>query len=492
MKGNKKQMQFLTVCISIVLLLLSACGKTEESVEVVADAAEVEAENEIEEPAAIEEEEGKEEEDVPEEIEEEKPLAVISYSEENKLKFCKDIDLTIQGTRADINNEDDIEQVDAEWIIKSIDISEPENGFQTITIQHECIGYLWTDQSNRFLFNISMPSARYCDLNTGKCFPTIIMSEDGKMGYQTMVEWDGLAVEIDYTEGVEWNDGTEWTPDGKGGYTLPSTMCITDTFVVSESYEGLGMILSPLTLDTMSDKSYGVHDEQEFYIHEILAADEGSVLFDMMDIYKILKEDSVADDESNKENSAMNTENPKENSTITNNSSTTPKQDDKKEQQSTHTHSYTSSVTKNPTCTEEGVRTYTCSCGNSYVESIPAAGHQWITTTETISHPSTGHFETVTETTYSCMNMNVCGYNRYGTWEEFEAHCKASEEAWEAAHADFEWDGTSEQVLHEMSTLCTTDGFIQRKETKETWIVDSEGCEETVTVNKCSVCGINQ
>lgn len=88
--------------------------------------------------------------------------------------------------------------------------------------------------------------------------------------------------------------------------------------------------------------------------------------------------------------------------------------------------------------------------------------------------------------------MNVCGYNRYGTWEEFEAHCKASEEAWEAAHADFEWDGTSEQVLYEMGTLCTTDGFIQRKETKETWIVDSEGWEETVTVNKCSVCGINQ
>lgn len=193
-----------------------------------ADAAEVEveAEPEIEEPDTVDigEEEGKEEEAETEETEEEKPLAV-PYAEEKKLEFCRDTALTIQGTRADINNEDDIEQVDAEWIIKSIDISEPENGYKTITIQHECTGYLWTDQSSRFLFNISMPSARYCDLNSGKCFPTIILSEDGKMGYQTMVEWDGQSFEIDYTEGVEWNDGTEWTPDGKGGYILPSTMC---------------------------------------------------------------------------------------------------------------------------------------------------------------------------------------------------------------------------------------------------------------------------
>lgn len=47
-----------------------------------------------------------------------------------------------------------------------------------------------------------------------------------------------------------------------------------------------------------------------------------------------------------------------------------------------HTHSYTSSVTKQPTCCEAGVRTYTCSCGNSYTESIPATGnHNWVAQT---------------------------------------------------------------------------------------------------------------
>lgn len=31
-----------------------------------------------------------------------------------------------------------------------------------------------------------------------------------------------------------------------------------------------------------------------------------------------------------------------------------------------HTHSYTSKITKNPTCKESGIRTYTCSCGSNY------------------------------------------------------------------------------------------------------------------------------
>lgn len=52
---------------------------------------------------------------------------------------------------------------------------------------------------------------------------------------------------------------------------------------------------------------------------------------------------------------------------------------------SEHTHSYVSSVTKSPTCTEDGVRTYTCSCGDSYTEKISATGHE----TEHVEIPST-------------------------------------------------------------------------------------------------------
>lgn len=42
-----------------------------------------------------------------------------------------------------------------------------------------------------------------------------------------------------------------------------------------------------------------------------------------------------------------------------------------------HTHSYTSSITKAATCTEKGERTFTCICGNSYIEPIPTIGHDF-------------------------------------------------------------------------------------------------------------------
>ena len=42
---------------------------------------------------------------------------------------------------------------------------------------------------------------------------------------------------------------------------------------------------------------------------------------------------------------------------------------------SIHTHSYTSSITTQPSCGVPGVRTYRCSCGNSYTETIPALTH---------------------------------------------------------------------------------------------------------------------
>ena len=42
-----------------------------------------------------------------------------------------------------------------------------------------------------------------------------------------------------------------------------------------------------------------------------------------------------------------------------------------------HTHSYTSEVTKDATCSETGTITYTCKCGDAYKEDIAALGHQY-------------------------------------------------------------------------------------------------------------------
>ena len=41
-----------------------------------------------------------------------------------------------------------------------------------------------------------------------------------------------------------------------------------------------------------------------------------------------------------------------------------------------HTHSYVSAVTKDPTCSATGIRSYTCTCGSSYTETIDKIPHQ--------------------------------------------------------------------------------------------------------------------
>ena len=45
---------------------------------------------------------------------------------------------------------------------------------------------------------------------------------------------------------------------------------------------------------------------------------------------------------------------------------------------SSHVHTWDSgTVTKKPTCTEPGIKTYKCSCGETRTETIPALGHKW-------------------------------------------------------------------------------------------------------------------
>jgi len=58
-----------------------------------------------------------------------------------------------------------------------------------------------------------------------------------------------------------------------------------------------------------------------------------------------------------------------------------------------HTHSYTEKITKNPTCTESGTKTFTCSCGTSYTETVSATGHSYgawtVTKNATVSEEGT-------------------------------------------------------------------------------------------------------
>ncbi len=67
-------------------------------------------------------------------------------------------------------------------------------------------------------------------------------------------------------------------------------------------------------------------------------------------------------------------------------------------------HQYTSSITKEPTCAEEGETTYTCSvCGDTYTESIAKSNeHQY---TSKVTKEAT--YAEIGKKHYSCL---ICGY----------------------------------------------------------------------------------
>ncbi len=84
-----------------------------------------------------------------------------------------------------------------------------------------------------------------------------------------------------------------------------------------------------------------------------------------------------------------------------------------------HVHSYDGGVvTKAPTCTETGIKTYTCVNGDhSYTETIPALGHDPVTRTETVTTKE-AYDEDVWESRYIC---NGCG-EQFKNQEDFYVH----------------------------------------------------------------------
>ena len=87
-----------------------------------------------------------------------------------------------------------------------------------------------------------------------------------------------------------------------------------------------------------------------------------------------------------------------------------------------HTHEYVETVIKTPTCVEKGEKTYTCDCGNSYTEEIPALGHGYTAETTVPICTEQGY------TTYTCTR---CGNSYNGNYTAPLGH-------------DYEWTTTKE------------------------------------------------
>lgn len=99
-----------------------------------------------------------------------------------------------------------------------------------------------------------------------------------------------------------------------------------------------------------------------------------------------------------------------------------------------HEHNFTSEITTEPTCTEKGVRTYTCECGAEYTEAINAKGHSFV-----FHHHIPA---TCTNTEYDAYQCTVCGYGEKRSVGPNLGH-------------DYE-----EEIIQEKT--CTTNGIVKR------------------------------
>ena len=179
---------------------------------------------------------------------------------------------------------------------------------------------------------------------------------------------------------------------------------------------------------------------------------------------------------------------------------------------SEHNHSYVGKITKNATCTQDGEKLYTCSCGNSYSEKIPATGHKMTTEKVDATCTTDGY---VKETCSACGHsyseiISATGHNYVATSEK--PNCTTGgRTTYVCTKCGDSYTETIPASGHKYETkvtapTCTTDGYTTHvckvcgythtdsyvkaaghKYTDE--VVAPTETEKGYTIHTCTVCG---
>lgn len=143
-----------------------------------------------------------------------------------------------------------------------------------------------------------------------------------------------------------------------------------------------------------------------------------------------------------------------------------------------HTHSYQSTVTEEPTCAAQGIRTYLCTCGSRYTEAIPKLEHTFTASTVSPTCRSEGYVEHV---------CSKCGQSYRDTYTQRIPHDYTEK----TVPADCETAGCTEHTCR-MCGQCYTDKIVpalghdwSEWETTQEPTADSVGTKE----RSCQRCG---
>jgi len=145
-----------------------------------------------------------------------------------------------------------------------------------------------------------------------------------------------------------------------------------------------------------------------------------------------------------------------------------------------HKHSYTSNIIETAACGKNGIITYTCTCGESYTEVIPALEHKW----QLINTVAA----TETEKGYSEYKCSVCGETKKDNFTDPVGH-KHNYTILSSINADCTNDGS-------VTYACScgekyTDIIPALGHTESGWIVDKSATDTTDGVKhiECTKCG---
>lgn len=370
-----------------------------------------------------------------------------TYAEYNELEFTKNTAITTKGILYVGTDVSTLEVIDVDWKITNITISEAEDGIQTIVIEQESHGYIEVDDTgNIFATNLNMPVGRLCDCFTGIMIPVDKIEDESETKADTeiesvditesKIEWKDKTYTISATESVIWEDAdwaTGWieAPSDKGEI-LPSTLKVRTEITVTEGYEGLALVLVPIT-----DADGSVYGKR------IMDAwTEGSYIFNVSELSS--KFEDVEEDENSPEMETTATPAPTEIHTPTEK----PAVEEEKPAETTekpvespkpavstpqpmHVHQYSSTVISQPTCTTAGVKSFTCTnCGDTYTESMGTISHDYsVPVTHTVHHDE--QYEAVRrEIPAYKVIICRCG-EKFTTQADYETHCAETFEKYE-------------------------------------------------------------
>ena len=146
-------------------------------------------------------------------------------------------------------------------------------------------------------------------------------------------------------------------------------------------------------------------------------------------------------------------------------------------------HNYVSKVTKEPTCTETGIKTFTCSCGDSYTEKISALGHNYVS--KVTKEPTTTEEGIMTYTCTHCGNSYTKAIAKL-TVDTGKPYIQGdiSKNGWEAIKNQVERTGRGDIVNINMNGTTTIPGnFMESIKGKDVTVVFNLGNEVQWKVN---------